>query len=136
MKTLNYFVPLLLFMVVACNDNKPEGLLSEDTYIAVFSELLVINQISDSQLGSVNRAYLIENIYEKYNTTEEQFRISHEHYQKDPEKQVLRVDKVEDFITSERDTIQAKLRKHQNEMLDRERARADSLDAINQESDN
>lgn len=137
MKTLNFFIlPLLFIAFSACKDENPNGVMSEDQYIVVFSELLVVDQITDNQLGPVNKQHLVDEIYEKHNVTEEEFRISHNYYQQDPENQVRRVKMIEEFISSERDTIQAALRRHQDEKIQRERARADSLDALNQKSDN
>ncbi|MEX0662515.1 MAG: DUF4296 domain-containing protein [Balneolaceae bacterium] len=136
MKTLKYLLPLLLLIFAACEDELPEGVLAEDTYTALFSELLVVDRISDNQLGSVNRQHLIDEIYEEHNATEEEFRISHHYYQQQPERQLQRIDEIHEFVSSERDTIQASLRKYEDDIRARERAEADSLEALDQESDN
>lgn len=135
MKTIKYLLPLLLMIFVACEDELPEGVLAEDTYTAMFAELLVVDQIPDNQLGSVNKQHLIDEIYEEYNATEEEFRISHDYYQRQPESQLQRIDKIQELVTTERDTLQVLLR----EFEDEKRAKADSLEALeleDQESDN
>lgn len=139
MKKLKFLVPLLLIIFAACEEEKPDGVMAEDTYIAVFAELLVVDQIDDNQLGPVNRQHLVDEIYEKYNVTEEEFRESHNYYQQQPESQVERVDRIEEFISSDRDSIQSSLREYQDEQVRKDRARTDSLDALgqdNEESDN
>ncbi len=138
MKKLKHLIPLLLILFAACGQGKPKGVIAEDKYVVVFAELLVVEQISDNQLGPINRQHLIDEIYKKHNVTEEQFRVSHNYYQQHPEAQVQRVDRIDEFISSERDTIQAKLRLHQDEELRKQRI-ADSLkalDQVDQESDN
>lgn len=134
MKKLKTLFPLLLLIIfTACGDEKPEDVMEEDKYVAVFSELLVVNQLSDEQLGDANRQHLVDDIYEKYNTSEEEFRASHLYYQKQPEEQLQRLDVIEEIVSAERDTIQASLREYQDEELRKQRAEADSLKALEQE---
>lgn len=135
MKKLKTLLPLLLLIIfTACGDEKPEDVMEEDIYVTVFSELLVVNQLSDEQLDDANRQDLVDDIYEKYNTSEEEFKASHLYYQKQPEEQLKRLDVIEEMISAERDTIQASLREYQDEELRKQRAEADSLDALDQEN--
>lgn len=135
MKKIKYLIPLLLIMFAGCEDQKPDGVIAEDKYVTVFAELIVVDQITDNQLGPISKQQLIDEVYEKHNLTEDEFRISHTYYQQQPEAQVQLVKRVEEFILSERDTIQALLREHQDEELRKRREIADSLDALSQISD-
>lgn len=140
MITLKSLFPLLLLIIfTACGDEKPDDVMEEDKYVTVFSELLVVNQLTDEQLGSEDRQQLVDEIYEKHNTSEEEFRASHTYYQRQPEEQLQRLDLIEERISSDRDSIQASLREYQDEEIRKQRARADSLDTLdqeNQDSDN
>lgn len=100
----------LLGWLTACGDpTAPEDLLEEDLYIEVFSELVVINQLSDEQLDGVSREYLKEQAFEKYDVDPEQFNRSHQFYQKQPELQLERIDRVEEILKEERDRFQDRL---------------------------
>lgn len=126
---------LLTFLLSSCGDaTAPENLMDEDRYVKVFSELVVINQLTDEQLGPVSREYLREQVYEKYNITDEQFSRSHRYYQQQPDKQYQRIDKIENLLTSERDIFQERLNQMKTEIRDSV-ALADSLSKLEQVGD-
>lgn len=79
----------------------------EDQYIDLFAELSVLNQLRDEQIEGISRDYLREQIFERHNTTEEIFRVSHNYYQRDAEKQTERIELVVKKVEKERDLIQA-----------------------------
>lgn len=115
------FSLLLLITTVlsSCGDSTAsEDLLEEDRYISVFSELLVINQLNDEQLGPVSREYLQDQVFEEYSVTREQFERSHRYFQQQPERQLQRLNKVEENFTEERDRLQERLNEERKKITD------------------
>lgn len=107
--------------------------MAEDRYLDVFTELLVANQLTDEQLGSVNRSYVHQQIFEKYSTDRETFEMSHNYYQRNAEAQENRLAKIEEKLDTERDRIQEafdEFRRQQQEALER-----DTLDVDDEELD-
>ncbi len=98
---------ILSAFMLSCTDSKPENLMPEDQYIDLFAELSVLNQLRDEQIEGISRDYLREQIFERHNTTEEIFRVSHNYYQRDAEKQTERIELVVKKVEKERDLIQA-----------------------------
>lgn len=98
---------ILSVFMLSCTDSKPENLMPEDQYIDLFAELSVLNQLRDEQIEGISRDYLREQIFERHNTTEEIFRVSHNYYQRDAEKQTERIELVVKKVEKERDLIQA-----------------------------
>jgi len=103
------FLFLLIFSAVSCNDpERPEDLVDEDIYVEIFTELVIIQQLNDEQLGPVSREYLIEQVYDKYSVSEDQFNRSHYYFQRQPDRQIDRIEQVESRIKTERDQFQEK----------------------------
>ncbi|WP_340105049.1 DUF4296 domain-containing protein [Rhodohalobacter sp. 8-1] len=122
------FLMVSLLIFVSCsNTTAPEDLVEEDRYITVFTELVVINQLNETQLDSVSRDYLKEQIFEKYNVTPEQFERTHLYYQKQPEQQLQRIDKIEESLTEERDQLQDRLNENRKQLADSLAAASDTL---------
>jgi len=117
---------LSLLLIASCGDSKPEGVMAEDRYIDVFTELLVANQLTDEQLGSVNRNYVHQQIFEKYDTDRETFETSHAYYQRNAEAQENRLDIIEVKLETERDRIQEAFDEYRRQL--QEEAESDTLD--------
>lgn len=117
-----FLFSLLLIIPIAltsCGDpTAPEDLLEEDRYISVFSELLVINQLNDEQLGPISREYLQDQVFEEYNVTREQFEQTHRYFQQQPERHIQRLDKIEEVFTEERDRLQERLNEERKKIAD------------------
>lgn len=106
-------------VIFSCGDpTATEDLLEEDRYISVFSELLVINQLNEEQLGAVSREYLKEQVFEEYDITREQFERTHRFFQQQPERQLQRLNKVEEIFTEERDRLQERLNEERKKIAD------------------
>ena len=121
MKVKPIAIPLILFalLVSSCgNTTAPEDLLEEDRYIDVFSELLIVNQMEEEQLDGVSRDYLKEQIFEEYNVTQEQFERSHRYYQKQPDEQLRRLDKIEKQLSDQREMFQDRLDEERKQLAD------------------
>lgn len=113
------FLLFSLLMLYSCGDpTAPEDILDEDRYISVFTELVVINQLNDEQLDGVSRGYLKEQVLEEYNITQEQFELSHQYYQQQPDQQIQRLDKIEESLTEERDLLQDRLNRDRKRLTD------------------
>lgn len=119
---LRFFFSLLFIGLIAissCGDPTASGdLLEEDRYLSVFSELLVINQLNEEQLGPVSREYLKEQVFEEYDVTREQFERTHRYFQQQPERQLQRLNKVEEIFTEERDRLQERLNEERKKIAD------------------
>lgn len=117
--TMRYILIAFLLFLINCSDTTaPEDLLEEDCYINVFSELVVINQVNDEQLGSVSRDSLREQVYEKYEVSPEQFNRSHQFYQQQPDKQLERINKIEGIFEEERERFQERLNEERQRAAD------------------
>ena len=104
---------------------KPDDVMDEELYGNVLIELTIINHMDESQLGERTPEQLRDRVFEKYSVTREQFRISHEYYQLDMQKQMQRVEEYSERLRAERDSIQQAERQFR---LDLETARVrDSL---------
>lgn len=118
-RSIGVILILAAFLFSSCGDpTAPEDLLEEDQYIAVFSQLLVINQITDEKLDGVSREYLKEQVFEEHNVTQEQFERTHRYYQQQPEQHLQRLDKIEDLLTTQRDNFQDRLNEDRKKITD------------------
>lgn len=108
-----------VFLTFACGDREaPEDLISENRYIEIFSQLVVINQITDEQLGDVSRDSLITQVFEKQGVSQDQFNRSHQYYQRQPDRQLQRVKRVEEKLKNERDEFQERLNEKRRAIRD------------------
>jgi len=109
----------LLFAGVSCTDKEvPPDLIAEDRYVEIFTHLVVINQISDDQLEEASRDSLIEHIFDQKGVTRDQFNRSHHYYQRQPERQLTRIARVEEKIKDERDDFQERLNEKRRVITD------------------
>lgn len=109
MKTLKSGFILLLTVLLfnSCGYDKPDDLLKEETYLEIFTELILLNQMRDEHIAPVSRDYLSDQIFERHGVTHEQFNTSHHYYQKDAEAHLDRISKIEKKLNDERALIQA-----------------------------
>lgn len=100
----------LMLMSVSCSDrDTPKDLIDEDRYIKIFSQLVMVNQIMDDQLGEISRDYLVDQVFEQHNVTDDQFYRSHQYYQRQPGRQLERINRMEEKFKNERDQFQERL---------------------------
>ncbi len=118
-RTAGFFLIFCALLFSSCGEpTAPENLLEEDRYIAVFTELVVVNQIEEENLDGVSREYLKEQIFEEFGVTKEQFEQSHRYYQQNPEEHIRRLDKIEDILTEQRDRFQDRLNEDRKQIAD------------------
>ena len=114
-----FLLILIAFLFTSCGDpTAPENLLEEERYIAVFTELVILNQIGEENLNGVSREYLNKQIFEKYGVTKEQFEQTHRYYQQKPEQHLQRLDKIENLLTNQRDRFQDRLNEDRKKIAD------------------
>ena len=94
-------------MLSGCDTDRPDNLIEEETYLNIFTELAVLNQMRDEQIAPVSREYLAEEVFERYNITREQFNNSHHYYQMDADAHLERITQLERKLNDERALIQA-----------------------------
>ena len=106
MKLYNRILLLVIFpfSIFACSEEEqpPENLLPEDTYIRLLGELHIAHNLGD--LEPENQAMIdsvLSEIFSEYDTNEEQYRVSHYYYQEDLESQVKRVEKLQEQLRHE-----------------------------------
>lgn len=91
-----FFTGLLLIgmLLGGCEREKtPPGLIEEQVYIDLLVELQLLKSYRQSIPADSSQIDSLKNsIYARYQVTEEQFRMSHNFYQEDPEEQKRRVD--------------------------------------------
>ncbi|WP_421775385.1 DUF4296 domain-containing protein [Gracilimonas sp.] len=85
---------------------KPDNLISEQNYIDLLIEMQHISTYRDAQPDSVNADSLKALVYDKFGITEEQFLNSHTFYQKQVERQLIRVQEVIRQLENEEQYIQ------------------------------
>ncbi|MGN8224816.1 DUF4296 domain-containing protein [Gracilimonas sp. BCB1] len=114
MKTLSIQVVVLILAVLAgygCMGPdevpKPDDLISEQNYIDLLIEMQHISTYRDAQPDSINADSLKALVYGKFGITEEQFLRSHTFYQKQVERQLIRVQEVVRQLENEEQYIQA-----------------------------
>lgn len=114
---------------ISC-EGQPE-LLDEETYGNILIELTIVNQMDEVHMGDRSREEFIDEIYQKYDVSSEIFRMSHEHYQRDVEQQMKRVEELGKRLRSERETIQQAEKEFRQKQDQDSTAAVDSLRDIN-----
>lgn len=101
------FVLMLLISFHGCSSesNPPDELIDEQTYEQMFMEFAIINQLDKRILEDRSQDELRQLVYEHYDVTEEEFRISHEYYEQNVEEQLERVRDMSNILREERDSL-------------------------------
>ncbi len=94
---------LLLGFFAGCDD---QDLLEENVYEQVALELIILNQIDENVLSPEEKEELRNQIFDHYDTTEEQFRNTHSYFQQDAVEQMERMEKLGIELRNKRDHIQ------------------------------
>lgn len=96
-----FLILLLAFTAVSCSKqaNPPSHLINEDTYIDLLIELhLLRNYQAHSTVDSSTVDSLMKQIFKKYGVTRQQFKKSHDYYQRQLEKQSNRINQAIDRL--------------------------------------
>lgn len=107
MKPLYKILILLssVILITFCEEDKNNLLISEETYKDLFIELAVANHLDSKLLVNTTREDLINQIYDHYDVTPEQFRYTHDFFEQDFQKQAERMDQILVILREERDRI-------------------------------
>lgn len=100
-----FFTLFLLLAIQACEENEPDFLIEEDTYILMFAELAIIDQYDPNLLRNRSKKEVRDLVYQKYNVAKQDFRRSHEYYEENIEAQLDRLEKVNLILREERDAV-------------------------------
>lgn len=98
-------IAITLLFAISCNEEEPDYLLDEETYIKVFAELAIIDQYDPTLLQNKTKEDLREIVYETYNINPEDFTRSHNYYQQNVDEQIERIEKLNTLIREERNRI-------------------------------
>lgn len=102
---LRYGLILLLIFPVFSGCNSEDNIISEELYITVFTELALLNQMNDERFPESEKEQIRSEIFENYDLSEEEFRISHEFYERQTPEQIARMDTVSVRLRQIRDEI-------------------------------
>jgi hypothetical protein len=101
------FITLILFplvLLIGCSE-QPD-VIDEELYQKLLLELTIINQMDEGYLGELTREEFHEKILTHYEITAEQFRNSHEYYQRNIPQQLERMENLSIELRKERDNVQ------------------------------
>lgn len=98
---------ILLMTTLGCSSEStpPNELIDEQTYQQMFMEFAIINQLDQQLLQKKSQEELRQMVYEHYEVTEEEFRISHEYYEQQIADQLQRVKEMSEILRTERDSL-------------------------------
>lgn len=115
-----WWLILIIFCgFISCSDpTAPEEVIEEETYINVFTELVIINLLSEAQIDSVARDSLKQEVFDEYRVSREQFDEAHRYYQKQPDEHLRRLDKIEEILTEQRERFQDRLNDDRKRIAD------------------
>lgn len=129
-------VMFILCGFISCSDpTAPEDVMEEETYINIFTELVIINQLSDAQIDSVAQDSLKQKVFDEYGVNRDQFDEAHRYYQKQPDAHLRRLDRIEEILTEQRERFQDRLNDDRKRIADSLAVR-DSLAAADSVSTN
>lgn len=110
-KVLFVIVAGLIFWGCEPESSAPDEIINEETYERMFIEFAIINQLDQQLLNNISQEELRSKVYESYGVSEDEFRISHEYYERNIEEQIERVKEINKILREERDSIQVIQRK-------------------------
>lgn len=111
-----FFIAIMLLMTtIGCSSepHQPDELIDEQTYQQMFMEFAIINQLDQRLLQQTSQEEFRQMVYEHYEVTEEEFRISHEYYEQQVSEQIDRVRDMSKILREERDSLLAIERKYE-----------------------
>lgn len=94
-----------LIQFSSCTEDKSELLINEETYKDVFLELIIANHLDTILLANTTHEELIDQIYDHYDVTPEQFRYTHDYFEQDIQKQANRMDQILIMLRMERERV-------------------------------
>lgn len=132
---LLYILALSALFLHSCGTSTPDNLLDEETYLKVFVEFTLLSQYDSLLLEETTQRELQEKVLEAYGITYEDFRVSHEFYEKSLKDQVERTDRASQMLRAERDSIHFYENDYRNQKRLQELAEQEQEEA-NQAPDN
>jgi len=118
-----FFMISTLLLAVSCTDSEKALLIEDQIYQDMFVEFAIINHMDEILLKDTTKEELVNNVYDHYGVTEEQFRYTHDYFESDISEQLLRMEKILIRLREERELINEAAQKYEIE----QKAAADSL---------
>ncbi len=123
MRLFWFFMISTLLLAVSCTDSEKALLIEDQIYQDMFVEFAIINHMDEILLKDTTKEELVNNVYDHYGVTEEQFRYTHDYFESDISEQLLRMEKILIRLREERELINEAAQKYEIE----QKAAADSL---------
>jgi len=102
---VKYFLLILFVTGVLAGgceqDQKPENLIPDSTYVQVITELSLVRAFEHQHRDTVNTAQVVQKIFDKYHINREQFMESHRYYQDNIKAQKKRFQEVMNSLQKE-----------------------------------
>lgn len=114
------FILFVLFLTSSCSDPKNPNLIDDQTYQNMFIEFTIITHMDEKLLRGKTSEELINNVYEHYGVTQEQFRYTHDYFESDISQQFLRMEKILQQLRNEREIINEVIERHEKETRESE----------------
>src|SRR5665811_2128699 len=112
-----------LLLAISCTDSEESLLIEDQTYQNMFVEFAIINHMDEILLKDTTKEKLVNNVYDHYGVTEEQFRYTHDYFEANISEQLLRMEKILIRLREERELINEAAQKYEIE----KKEAADSL---------
>lgn len=123
MREFWFFMIFSLLLAISCTDSNESLLIDDQTYQNMFVEFAIINHMDEILLKDRTKEELINDVYDHYGVTEEQFRYTHDYFESNISEQLLRMEKILIRLREERELINEAAQKYEIE----QKAAADSL---------
>lgn len=124
MRLFWFFMISVLLLASSCSDSEETLLIEDQVYQDMFIEFAIINHMDDILLKDKTTEDLVNDVYDHYGVTKEQFRYTHDHFESNIPEQLLRMEKILVRLRDERELINEAAQKYEIE----KKEAADSLD--------
>ncbi|MEX2602474.1 MAG: DUF4296 domain-containing protein [Balneolaceae bacterium] len=121
---------ILLLIVVGCNSEPapPEKMISEPEYQDLLVEVFMVQYMVELDELEEKRDSMMNALFDRYNLTSEEFSMIHQYYQRDPARQLERIDVIREKLANEREALQEAREAYLNRMRNRDESQPpDSL---------
>lgn len=125
MRLFWFFMISALLLAFSCTDSEETLLIEDQVYQNMFVEFAIINHLDERLLKEITTEELVNNVYDHYGVTEEQFRYTHDYFESNISEQLVRMDKILDRLRKEREMINEAVENYEKE-------RSESADSLHQ----
>ena len=114
MKRLLSILLLAAALPAGCEEerHKPEDLIYEPLYKEILMEMFLAREMDELIGNKVSVDSLRMEIFDHYDVSVVRFERSHEYYERDPERQLLRLEQIRKMIQEEQEAIRQDRQQH------------------------